>query len=1016
MGLFLVLIYPYIGFTQTYPKTINGICYELTRGSDGYGSAMVISKEGGYSGNVSIPEKVYESTQTRTWEYSVTSIGTGAFKGCSELTSIYADFVSNIQAEAFSFCSNLSEIRLPNVYNKTYSIGSEAFKGCKKITSLKLNKCRVIGYGAFTDCSGLVSITIPKSVESVGAGIFAGCTALTNIIVDNGNNKYDSRENCNAIIDKTNNNLISGCMNTVIPSSVTSIGNRAFYGCTGLTSITIPNSVTSIVDEAFSGCTGLTSVSIPNSVISIGDNAFSDTPWFKNLPDGLVYIGSVAYMYKGTMPENTHIIIKEGTQSIRGAAFQDCTGLTGITIPNSITEIEDNTFSGCTGLTSVTIPSSVTSIGTYAFNSCSALISITLNSNAIVTQTYSDRNNFSMIFGKQVKEFILNNPYKIGDYAFAGCTNMTVITLPESVTAIGKYAFYNCSSLNSITIPRLAGYIEKATFDGCSRLTKVTINSNEVCSSARYSENSSLQHVFPYATQYILGEEVEEISRYAFAGSRIQSLTVLNPMVTIDGDAFKDCDNLHNVYTNRGGTTLLGLWRSGFNTYDIKTYEQIKCPELSFQLTQTTATASVSNYYDEYKYSAYFDKSPYDYYYEEDRPEAVEIADQRYKMTGLKPGKEYDYWLEIRQGDDECMVEGVYKPIDISPSVEVIKNTPTSLYLQGSYTKGDAVFKDHRITFGRWSDAETKNGSTIIKEKLEPNTSYRVKYEVDILWGENNEKQDTYIWEGDIRTDYVWFNVLAPKVISVGNVIVASTVNIEDEDAVVGFEWRRMDWPDDIASSTGGAVLYEGMMEGYIRNMNADKLWTVRPYFISNYGNYYYGDWTGFDPSNTSYFEPTVHTYAKVTVQGNKATFKGYAMRGTDNVTEQGFKYWRVSDNVRGYEGVGVKATNIPANAQMVTASGQVMTATISNLDYSTDYCCVAFVTTSEGETFYGEQQAFRTGEDPTGISDVIISEDPEERTIVGYYNLQGQRMAEPQRGVNIIRYSDGTAKKVLLK
>lgn len=152
--------------------------------------------------------------------------------------------------------------------------------------------------------------------------------------------------------------------------------------------------------------------------------------------------------------------------------------------------------------------------------------------------------------------------------------------------------------------------------------------------------------------------------------------------------------------------------------------------------------------------------------------------------------------------------------------------------------------------------------------------------------------------------------------------------------------------------------MYDGTMEGYIRNLNTEKLWKYRAYYLSDSGTYYYSDWVGLDPTNTSYFEPTVHTYAKISVNGNTALVKGYALRGTDGVKVQGFKYWKRAAGARS----GVAAVIVPDNAMTVETTGQVMTANLQNLEYQTDYCYVAFVTTTEGETFYGEQQSFITG------------------------------------------------------
>ena len=225
---------------------------------------------------------------------------------------------------------------------------------------------------AFDGCSCLTSITIPNSVTSIGSGAFRNCPDLTSIAVEIGNTVYDSRLNCNAIIEKSNNKLIVGCKKTIIPYSVMSIGDWAFCGCSGLTSVTIPNSVTSIGNRAFYGCSGLTSVAIGNSVTNIGSSA-----------------------------------------------FYGCSGLTSVTISNSVTSIGDCAFSSCSGLISVIIGRRVNSIGGDAFSGCSSLTSVTFLCEKIGTWFQSF---------KTIKELVIsNNVTSIDQYAFSYCSNLTSI-------------------------------------------------------------------------------------------------------------------------------------------------------------------------------------------------------------------------------------------------------------------------------------------------------------------------------------------------------------------------------------------------------------------------------------------------------------------------------------------------------------------------------------------------------------------------------------------------------------
>lgn len=358
-------------------------------------------------------------------------------------------------------------------------IGECAFEYCSSLISITIpNSVTSIEDFAFYCYTGLTSITIPDSVTSIGCDAFGRCTALTSIVVDENNTVYDSRNNCNAIIETATNKLIFGCKNTVILDSVASIGSYAFDGCTGLTNIIIPNSVTSIEWGAFIDCTGLTSIVIPDSVTSIGESAFFRCTGLTSItiPDGVTCVDDAFRGCSGltsiVVDENNMVydsrnncnaiietatnklisgckntIIPDSVTSIDYYAFSYCTGLTSITIPDSVTSIGHYAFGGCTGLTSINIPDSMTSTGEWAFVDCTGLTSIT----------------------------IPDSVTRIGNYAFAGCTGLTSINIPDSVTSTGYYAFGGCTGLKFITIPNGTTSIDGSVFVGCTGLTSIII-------------------------------------------------------------------------------------------------------------------------------------------------------------------------------------------------------------------------------------------------------------------------------------------------------------------------------------------------------------------------------------------------------------------------------------------------------------------------------------------------------------------------------------------------------------
>ena len=384
-----------------------------------------------------------------------------------------------------------------------------------------------IGNEVFSTCSGLTSITIPNSVTSIGNKVFNECGNLTSVIMPNS-------------VTSIGNDVFYNCKNLTsitIPNSVTSIGGSAFSGCSGLTSIIIPNSVTSIGGYAFQNCSSLASITIPNSVVLIGPDAFYNTPYYNNIPNGVIYINNMLYKYKGTMPYGTTINIPIGIINICRSAFQSCTNLTSIIIPNSVTSIGEYAFSYCSNLNSITIPNSITSIGEYAFYNCTSLASITIP-NAIT----SIENSTFWACCSLTSITIPNSVTSIGRYAFSEC-KFTSVTIPSSITTIGSAAFSNCSSLNSITIPNSVTSIGGGAFSGTPYYNNMP-DGIVYINSVLYKYKGTM----PVGTSINIPTGIVSISDYAFSMcSGLTSITIPNSVTSIKDYVFSQCSGLTSV-------------------------------------------------------------------------------------------------------------------------------------------------------------------------------------------------------------------------------------------------------------------------------------------------------------------------------------------------------------------------------------------------------------------------------------------------------------------------------------
>ena len=547
-----------------YDFESGGIYYNYKEFSD---SEVYVTHNGtpysgnSYSGHVKIPKTVTYNSKM----YRVTEIGQQAFKSCKKLISVeIPESVTKIGNGAFDY-SGLSSVNIPNsvtiIENNAFSSTQltsiripgnatqweRAFAGCSKLTTVIIESgIKKIEKGAFANCTGLTSVSIPNSVTVISESAFSSCTALTSIDIPNS-------------VTEISSTAFSGCKSLIhisIPEKITGIGTSAFSDCTALSSITFPSTLTGIGDNCLEGCTGLTTVDIPATVSYIGHTSFKDCTKLTSvsIPDGVTgIIGREAF--SGCVKLSS-ITIPQNLEGVRANAFSGCLNLksvtwnardcsfsrdnvfptsviTSFTFGDNVEKIPEGICEDMEKLTSVTIPESVTSIGKEAFKNCTELTSVVWKARKCA--------NFS------------NSAYSP---QFNTCPNITSFTFGENVEKIPAYLCSGITQISEISIPESVTYMGRAAFKECPGITSVRWNAR-TCTDFTSAENSAGFNTCPNITAFAFGENVEKIPAYlCFGMERLTEIILPQKTTTLGNGVFKNCIGLQSISIPLSTTTI----------------------------------------------------------------------------------------------------------------------------------------------------------------------------------------------------------------------------------------------------------------------------------------------------------------------------------------------------------------------------------------------------------------------------------------------------------------------------
>lgn len=732
--------------------------------------------------------------------------------------------------------------------------------------------------------------------------------------------------------------------------------------------------------------------------------------------------------------------------SIQHNAFNKCQNLTGVKIPNTVTRIGDEAFIDCSHLTDMEFSLGIESVGTKAFKNCSALKTIIPK---VIRDLGEDAFSGSgIISGKTISgiNYILNGNATIipadvcagengqliynKDFSYDNKTIYLGQVISDGkqsyrVNSVGDHAFENCA-LNALFVYDYSDiYIAESAFKE-SKIDGVFLNPNldnydwlnQVVCGRCFVPNEDIDRIQLHSGELLpIKPEIEDKQTYlrgvSFKATCTNKYMTLSDAMTVEQLDAPDSEGKYFIKNPFFAYSALGdsqPWVAlEYNiegapqplsleiVFDKKTIKDIIKVE---KITQTTVTLS-------------FDVP------EDETWSLVKLTCNNETVKNgltltykkLYPDRYVDFNLVA-----EYDMEGVPEFLDnyphvvsesqsvlthsLAPKIHTEEISPTHIRLSGTYLHEDAEVTGTDFLI----DGKRFDGNSLSISNLDPEKDYNITYRVYF----KSDTYDSYNYANvKCHTPALELVTLPAQATSHTVAVLAATTNIRDDNAATGFEWRRYDAPELVPSTQSSCPVIDGELVGALVNLSPNTYYKYRPYYTSSSNITYYGDWLAFGTADAYvYFDPTVKTYTASDISENSAKVYGYVIAGSGKISKQGFEYWIVGQD----SGL---ASASRGEITTVEVNGTKISALLSGLKPDTSYAFRVFATTEEG-TVYGEELTFTTEESSAAVFDVEI--DNLQPTVVAYYDLNGRRLSNPVKGINIVIYSDGTRKKVLFK